>query len=246
MIDAKQLEEAIARLTLVTPYEGVVRVATQCLYPSNSSVSVAVRGGDDAFVVSDEGGAVGEVGSSGMHDRPTDRQIRAIVAPQGLKVSDGVIYSPAVDRDAVPVAIMLVANIAKEVADWSLAHMRFTTPRNFRKDLTDLLQRHFHDNLKNDLPILGASNKPHKFGHVIYLEDGRRLLVDPVINDSSSINARVVANLDVRMAKNTKTDQMIVYDDRLSWSSSDLTLLQVGAPIVPFSDADGVLQKLAA
>ena len=238
--------EGISALSFVKQIGEEIRVGTHCLYPSNGNVTVVVRGGGEQFVVSDEGGALSEISSCGIHARPTDRQIRALVGSQGLKVKDGVIFAPPVPMNAIPAAVLIVANASKELADWGLDHLRFSVPRNFRADLAELLGRRFHDNLKADQPIVGKSNKPHRFGHVIYLNEGRKILIDPVINDASSINARLVANLDVKMLGDKKTSQLIVYDDKLTWTASDLNLLQVGAPIVPFSRADRKLERLAA
>ena len=109
-----------------------------------------------------------------------------------------------------------------------------------------LLDRHFHDNLKHDSRVIGASNKAHKFGHVIYLSGERRLIIDPVVNDGSSINARVVANMDVRLAKDPNVLQLIVYDDTADWEASDLKLLELGARTVGFSRAEATIQRLAA
>jgi hypothetical protein len=244
--DIEFIKNGIVGMLNVSSLGGEIHVHTHCLYPSNNGVSVVVRGGGDSYVVSDNGGALSEIRGAGIGSRPTDRQVRAIVAQQGLKVRDGVIYAPPVSLEAVPAAIVIVANAAKEMADWGLDHMRFSVPRNFRADLAALLERRFHDNMKVDQPIIGASNKPHKFGHVIYLPRDRKVLVDPVVNDASSINARVVANLDVKMLNDPKTKQVIVYDDRLKWTASDLNLLRVGAPIVPFSGADQEIDRLAA
>lgn len=242
----ESIRTGLSEMSLVKQIGDEIRVVTQCLFPSNSAVSVVVRGGGEQFVVSDDGGALAEISSTGIQSRPTDRQVRAIVAQGGLMVKDGVIFAPPVPLDAVAGAILIVANAAKEMAGWGLDHLRFSIPRNFRADLATLLERRFHDNLKPDQSILGASNKPHRFGHVIYLDQGRKILIDPVVNDASSINARVVANLDVKMLGDKKTKQLIVYDDSLKWTASDLNLLQVGAPIVPFSRADGEFERLAA
>ena len=243
-IDA--IKQGLSELTFVEQFGDEIRVATQCLFPSNSSVTVVVRGGGNDFVVSDDGGAMAEISSTGIHSRLTDRQIKTIVGQHGLKVRDGIIFAPPVPIDAVGAAILLVANAAKEIASWGLDHLRFSIPRNFRSDLADLLERRFHDNLKTDQPVIGASNKPHRFGHIIYLSHGRRMLVDPVVNDASSINARVVANLDVKMLNDEATSQFIVYDDSQKWTASDLNLLKVGAPIMPFSQAGREFERLAA
>lgn len=246
MSDIEIIKSGLLAMLDVKGFDGEIHVQTQCLYPSNNGVFVVLRGGGNSFVVSDDGGALNEIRGSGIGLRPSDRQVRAVVAQQGLKVRDGVIYAPPVSLEAAPAAILIVANASKEMADWGLDHLRFSVPRNFRADLTALLERRFHDNMKADQPVVGASNKPHKFGHVIYLPRNEKILVDPVVNDASSINARVVANLDVKMVGDRHTKQVIVYDDRLNWTASDLNLLKVGAPIVPFSRADEEIERLAA
>lgn len=245
-VDKTTLHELLCEQILVKEIEDGFRIATQVLYPSNSTVTVTLRG-RDRFIITDDGGALHEISGSGRLDSPSDRRIRAIIKNYGLRVQDGTIISPQVPINAVPAAILLVANASKAVTEWAYAHIRFKANRNFKQDLEELLQRHFHDNLKSNTPVVGESNKEYRFPHVIYLENERKLLVDPVINDPSSINARVVANMDVRMRADPTIQQMIVYDDRLNWQASDLRLLRVGTPnVVPFSAAEPQIQQLAA
>jgi hypothetical protein len=239
---ARRLSESIR----VTRMDDGLRVTSHCLYPSNNAVVVSLRGGNDEFVLSDDGGAVLELSDTGFVDQLTDRQMASFVVPQGLKVKNGVIYTPTVPLQAVPAAVILLANVSKEVADWGSQHLKFRFKRNFKADLAALLDHYFHDNLKHDAAIIGASNKPHKFGHVVFLSGDRKLLVDPVISDGSSINARVVANMDVRLAKDPTIRQLIVYDDSLDWQSADLRLLELGAPTVGFSHAEQTIRRLAA
>lgn len=245
MIGTKELRDLLAASTLVSQLEDGLRVTTQCLYPSNKSVAVTIRG-NHSFVISDDAGATLELQSTGFSDTVSERKLKGLVQPQGLLARDGTIYSPAVTLSAIPAAVMLVANASKEVADWGAEHLKFRVKRNFKAELTALLNRHFHDTLKHDTPILGASNKPHKFGHVIYLAGERRLIIDPVINDPSSINSRVVANMDVKMAADPAISQLIVYDDTVNWASADLKLLELGARTVAFSQAEAVINRLAA
>ena len=246
MITPGKVFEQFSRMIVASPTDDGVRVSTHVLYPSNAAVSVVVRGGKDAFLVSDEGGAVSNLGSSGIPAILSDRMIAAQIRTKGLRVHDGSIISPKVSLDDVPSAIIIVANASRTIADWGLARFPFVTPLNFRKDLSALLGRHFHDNLKNDEAVIGKSNKLHKFGHVIYLQSSHRLLIDPVVNDASSINARLVANLDVRMNEDPQTSQLIVFDDRLKWKSSDLKLLELGAQTLAFSHAEPEISRLAA
>lgn len=245
MITIEEVTSLLSRMVVASQIEDGIRISTHVLYPSNDAVTVTVRGGTNSFVISDEGGAVGALVSAGVRAVAPDRMIRAQIKNHGLHVQDGIIYSPRVPLKAIPAAILLVANGSRSAADWGLSHLRFRPPRNFREDLSSLLNRYFHDNLKHDTPVIGASNKPHKFVHVAYLSGQRRLLIDPVVNDASSINARLVSNLDVRMANDPLIEQLIVFDDRQRWNSSDLKLLELGAPTVAFSHVEPEIRRRA-
>jgi hypothetical protein len=219
-----------------------VRVTTHCMYPSNGLVRVTLRAGRETVVASDEGEAVGEALSAGIALRNPDRILRSIVRQQGLDIHGGVISTPRMPIEAAPLAILLVANTAKEAAQWLYDHQKLKRDRDFRRLLAHFLKKTFADRVA-PTTIIGASNKPHKFVHVISLPDERKLIVDPVQNDPSSINARVVANLDV---KSPKLVQRIIFDDQEDWSAADLNLLSVGAPAIPFSQSPSTIQRVAS
>jgi hypothetical protein len=111
--------------------------------------------------------------------------------------------------------------------------------------LAEFLKLTFDDRVSHNAIIVGHSNKPHKFAKVL-LPNGRRLIVDPAAHDASSINARVVSNLDVRAIRDPLLEQRIVYDDKEDWTPADLNLLQVGATVVPFSRSSEVIRRIAA
>lgn len=225
-----------------------LRLTTQCMYPSNGLVQVVVRGGGRFVTVSDDGGAVDEAESAGidLRGRGSDGVLLRVVEPQGLRVQKGVIFSGPIPVEDVAVSILLVANASKEVAHWLYDHARMPRTRDFKEMLASFLSARFHERLLHDEKIVGSSNKAHKFANVVILNSGKRLIVDPVTNDPASINARVVANFDVKHAANSNVIQRIVYDDEETWSPSDLNLLQVGAPVVRFSRSSDAIERLAA
>lgn len=245
MTACELIRNAFRTLADCQPSEDGACVATHCLYPSNSWVRVRVRGRADEFVVSDEGGAVEEVTSIGLAFPEAERRIKRIARKQGLKVSKGRIYSPPVNKEGLHAAIILVANISKEAAHWGVEHMGFPALRNFREELTRLIDRMVGHEIQHDAHLIGASNKEHRFEHVIRLHE-RLILIDPVMNDASSINAKVVAHLDLRQTMRANLDQRLVYDDRATWQAADLNLLKVGATPVPFSQMPDVLPRLVA
>jgi hypothetical protein len=124
-------------------------------------------------------------------------------------------------------------------------HGKVKRTRDFKKLLAEFLIKRFDDRVVHGEFVIGHSNKPHKFANVVSLNGERKLIIDPVSNDSSSINARVVANLDVKANGNPNIIQRIIYDDEDDWSAADLNLLQVGATAVPFSRAGDVIERLA-
>ena len=222
-----------------------VRVTTHCMYPSNGLIRVYVRTGTETAVVSDEGEAVGEILAAGIDVADVNRLARHIVADQGLQICNGIILTPRIPIGTIPMAIPVVANAAKEVARWFYDHKKIKRARDFRMMLANYLESIFDDRLAKDEKIVGASNKPHKFANVINFPNGRKLVVDAAAMDPSSINSRVVANLDLRSNANPLIEQRIIYDDAEGWSSADLNLLNVGAPVVPFSKAADVIGRLA-
>ncbi|MBY0408498.1 MAG: hypothetical protein K2Q01_12470 [Rickettsiales bacterium] len=242
------ITELMAPMTLVTSLDNAVQISTHCLYPSNSTVNVTVRKHFDSYVVSDDGKAIKEVEGCGLKiDTKIDKRLKHVVKQQGLFVKDGAIFSPQVPSEALPAVILLVANASKEAADWMLSSLKFEKQRNFKKDVADLLSRYFNDSLKSDDVVIGDSNKVHHFAHVIHLSDKRRLLVDAVTNDSTSISARVIANLDVKHLNDNNIIQRIIFDDYVEWPSSDLKLLEMGGAVpIPFSHAASAIKSFAA
>lgn len=221
-----------------------VHVTTQCLYPSNTFVRIFVRGGDETFFVSDEGGAIRDVESAGAWLEKPDRLIAPIVSPFGLKSFNGIVASREISTSDLGIAIAIVANASKNVAEYLFSHLKVKPTRNFKEVLSAFLRTSYDDAVREET-FVGQSNKAHKFENVIVLH-GKKLVVDPVINDRSSINARLVANMDLKAAKHEGVEQRIIYDDRENWQPEDLNLLQVGARVVPYSKAPQVIQRLAS
>ncbi len=239
------LNDGLARLVEIKHVDDYVRVVTHCMYPSNGLVTVAVRSGKQTAVVSDEGGALSEATSAGIVNRPSDKQLSSLIASQGLTVKNGVIIAPPVPLDAAPAAVLLVANAAKDLAGWLYSTARVKHTRDFKKALAQILRKTFDENLAaEEIP---GRYKPRKFSNVVRLPHGKKLIVDPVMHEASSINARLIANLDVKQAGDHKIIQRLVYDDEEEWGPDDLALLgMTDITVVPFSRSVEVMRRIAA
>jgi len=240
------VEEAVSEIVTIGESDGGIYINTLCLYPSNSFVRVMVYGGQNSFTVSDMGGAVNELLAAGIDLAKSDSSLNKFLNSHGLSLKNGTIRSPVCSRAELPSAVALVANAAKAMADWLFDSSKIKRNRDIKAIVKTLLKSTFDkSSITEDGTIVGASNKPHKFDNIIVLPNNKRLIVDPVIRDGSSINARVVANLDVKLAKLEGLEQRIIFDDEDDWKPEDLNLLQVGATVVPLSKSAEVIRRVA-
>lgn len=239
------VKSALDEIVRVGEYAEGVYVTTPCMYPGNSFVQVIVYGAQNTFSVSDNGGAIRELEGTGASVLKTDKILRAFVKDAGLNYKDGSIFAPICSLEELPIAISMVANASKEMADWLFQTTKVKRTRDFKAIVRAFLKSNFENKLLNNGVIVGASNKPHAFENVLVLSASKKLIIDPVILDPSSINARVVANMDVRLAGIEGLEQRIIYDDEDDWHAEDLNLLQVGASVIPFSKSGDVIRRIA-
>jgi hypothetical protein len=226
--------------------ENGVRVSTHCLYPSNDVVNVTIYGTGSSYIVTDSGRAISEAERAGARvDKPESYAKAKQIKSQGLLMENGAIRSPVVPLEAVPAAIMLVANASKEVADHIFSTYKIAKKRDFRQMLKELVRSRFSGFDVREDEIIGKSNKAHHFENIIRLPEGDQIIVDAVLRDANSINARCMANIDVLAAHHHRLTQRIVFDDAEDWPASDLNLLGVsGIPAVAFSRSEMALGEL--
>jgi hypothetical protein len=238
--------QALARWPLPRVEGNAVVVPTHCLYLTNHIVQVHVEGGEGTFVVHDNGGAIDQLRAMGGHDDHPLALMKSVARRDGLKVSDlHRIYTSGVSVDGLEGAISLVANASRDAADVLVARYRPTPRRPLGEELEMILNLRFPALWRKEEVIVGQSNKQYRFDYSVVLPQNRKLILDTVMPDASSINAAVVANLDVRNAHPTLV-QRIVYDDEDKWPVESLRVLRVGAPPIALSGVNDALQRLAA
>lgn len=244
----EQVKEALVDWPPIWGDGSSVRLATECLYPSNGNVSVVIEGGGiDTFVIHDDRGAIREARLAGFSHHKPEQFVRHIIRSFGLKVSaSGQIYSPQVNRQGILATVIVVANAAAIVARNLCGRIANKQRYDVRHEMKVFVESNYHGRYERDVRLVGGSNKKHKFDYMVNVAGGAQLVLDVVIHDPNSINASVVAHLDLKNAKIDNLEQRIVYDDHDQWPSSDLHLLNVGAVAVPFSSAPDVLRRLAA
>ena len=239
------VREALSPFSKFTLLDSEVAVPTQCLYPSNSTVTVYVRGGVRDAIVSDDGAAIDELTSHNrLVDKP-DQYLRRFCRPVGLKWQRGKIFSESVSSEQLTSAILLVANASSTAARWGFDHIKFHRRRDLRQELQGILLLKFQkDRIETERRLTGKSSRAYRFDQVVRFDHERFLVIDAVMPDANSINAHAIAHMDLKGLDDKSFIQRIVYDDEEDWRSSDLSLLQMATTIVPFSNVKRALERI--
>lgn len=231
------------------PYQAgrYVVVPTLLSYPNGKAVQAYVEGGTDSFVVSDGGGAAMNFMALGGDGISAQKILKSSATAFGLRATaEGWLHSGQIPAAHLPSLIAMIAegSLHADEAMRRLARKQ-NESRDFKEQVNGELRRDQPRPVVRRKHLLGASNKQHVFDFSVDL-GGRTLVVDAVVPDANSINSAVVSHLDVRQAQNPSVLQLIVYNDRADWRRSDLALLGVGAPAVPFSNMKRHVERLVA
>lgn len=235
------VKRALNDLTNVAECNGCVLVDTHCIYPSGSAVVVRIEVGERICTVSDNWGAINDIGLA--DNSKLQGMIARKASRYGMFAANGAV-AKSLPIDEMAAGIVLVANASKEIA-LELSNAVRLSRRDFKDSLRRALEDRFNGAVRHDVSIVGYSGKAHHFDNVIMLSQ-RQIIVDPVSKDPNSINGRLVANLDVQKKHDVRVQQHIVFDDEENWSGPELSLLSVGATTVPFSKFEGVANSIAA
>ncbi len=246
MIDTDQITREIRAWgdpKLMEPY---IIIPTFSVYPSNSAVQAFVEGGRDTFIVSDGGGAIKTLLGAGYLGNSGVKMLEDFARGADVKVNHGGwIFHSGVTLKNLASAISLVTEFSREAAEMLIRKFRPQKTFDFRRDLDRVLERRFQDDLRKRGHFVGASNKTHTFDYLIHGNDNQFVIIDAVVPDSSSVNAAVVAHMDVRATHRPDVRQFIVYDGEQGWNSSDLALLTLGAPSVSFQSFERTIGMVA-
>ncbi|MBW4092866.1 MAG: hypothetical protein HIU82_17450 [Proteobacteria bacterium] len=244
MSDWREVMDAVAQWA--APHEAgeFLVVPTYATYPSNSLVQAYVAGSKGTFIVSDGGGAIRVLLGAGGLGSGGKRLLSDFARGTDVKVNEsGWLYIAGVTLGALTSAISAIAGASKDAAIVLLRKFNPTPAIDFRRDLALALDIRFRDAVQKHGHLPGASNKLHTFDYLVRANDNTLLALDAVVNDASSINAAVVAHMDVRATKRSDLKQFIIYDEDEDWSASDLALLTVGAPTVSFPHFAATLDR---
>lgn len=214
-------------------------VTTMCEYPSGESVSLYVEQNRETYFVSDAGKTYEYLKSLGIEYEDASRSFERKLRNFGFQISSAEVFVKGVSLDLVPATIASLSNalvyLAMSEIDGYKIKDKYSDFRPQVRNVLDSMPK-LKDRIFHDKKIIGASNRPHKFHHVINLNDNNFLAIDTVTNDSNSINSVFAGNMDLKLKEDSKAKQKIIYDDRQKWDASALNLLNESAPLVKFTN----------
>lgn len=219
-------------------------VTTMCEFPSGESVSLYVEQNKETCFVSDAGKTYEYLKSVGIEYDDASRSFEKKLRSFGFQVSSSEIFAKDISIDLVPATIASLSNalvyLAMSEIDGYKIKDKYSDFRPQVRSVLDSMPK-LKDRVFHDMKIVGASNRPHKFHHVINLNNNNFLAIDTVANDPNSINSVFAGNMDLKLKEDNKARQKIIYDDRQQWDASALNLLNEAAPLVKFTNFTDVI-----
>lgn len=231
------VQQAMSSITECVDEGNRVAVPTHYLYPSRASVTVFVSPATHGmYTVSDGGGAIDSISAHGFDIDDADRFLTPFCRDDGLHATHGQIISPQLPAHAIAVGVLAVAEASAKAA---LHGVHGTKPKGRRELVravrSELALRFKADRVREGERVLAASDRQYKFDFSVSVDGERTLIVDAVLPDPNSINAKAAAHIDVARLENRKMIQRIVYDPSAQWHSADLNFLQSVAKTVALS-----------
>lgn len=236
---SENLINALNGLLRWRQYGDCFRVGTTCLLPNGEVIRVSVRGGSREVVVSDDGLALREISNAGIRLSRPEVVMRKYAKRFDLDFT-GSDFTFSTDIPNLFVAVTMVANAVADAVTCELRRAHVSPRRDIRSAVRNFLSTAPIEGAVHRERITGKSAQ-HEFAHVIDVGQ-KKVIIDPVLPDLSSIGSRVLAHMDIKQANLPSLEQYVVFDNEdKDWTSDRLGLIQMAASIVPFAEMDRAL-----
>jgi hypothetical protein len=228
------LERVSATFAPIPDHDGVL-VSTPILYPSNGNVVVHVSGGSRECIVSDRGDALRNARAHGVDVPDVDRWLKLVTTGSFVHAANGQITSGEMKADDLFAGIAFVARAASEAVRYAIEHYKPAEETIYARTYNIVLERFGKSNVMREYAVAGASNRNYHFDFAAPIAAGRFLLLDTVLPNANSVNAKAIAHIDVGNLNGAAPFHALVYDSDVSWNASDINLLQSAAQLLPIA-----------
>lgn len=237
-------EDVAKALTEVNVRGGSAFISTPLLYPSGAHSVIRIDGTGDRWFVSDDGHAHLEAELMGGMG-PFRRIARPMAERAGIEFDERCFFVIEVDRDALPGAVTVVANVSKQVAErtaFAIEERRIALSRDVFEDR--LVRAFGAQSITHEIPVIGASGKEWRIDVGVSENGTIKKLFEFVSPRSASVAAAVMKFSDIRASETIPS--VAVLSDRSRTESALVSVLSRVAGAAIDASADPEVYKSAA
>jgi hypothetical protein len=246
-LTAKELEAACRALVRVNQSNLGFEVQLPVIFPDGDFVTVVVAPNDDRFLVHDAGFAAMALLNHGI--RITGKA-RARIIDLSKHYDCEFMHdrmSRFAERDELPLAIAVVANASRTIAD-QLLHAHVQPIISFRQTVIDHVKEFVGAPRvrENELVVGDSGTEYHVGAAVLDRTLARRVALVEAVRDMDGVNKRLREFYDISLVPElSDMDRIVLYDDTADLRHGDLLVLQNVSNVVRLSDAESRLRYLA-
>lgn len=229
------MQEKVASAFAPVADEDGVLVRTPVLYPSNGNVVVHITGGADKCIVSDRGDALRNAHAHGVEIPNVDQWLNTIIKGSFLHASKGHITSGELQLKDVFAGIALVARAASTAVFYAVDRYKPETVTVHERAHQQLVGRFGLAHVSREAVAVGESTRSYHFDFAVRSIGPKPLLLDTVMPNPNSVNAKAIAHIDVAKLGDKAPLHAIIYDEGADWEAADINLLQSAAQLLPVS-----------
>lgn len=245
-VTARDLEAACRALVNVQETSLGFEVQIPVIYPNGDFVTVAVAPSGDEFVVHDAGFAAMMLANSAV--RLTGKmkaRIDALSRHYGCEFTNERMLR-VVPRDQLSVAVAVVANASRTIADQML-QIHPQPILSFKQTVIERVKDYVGaTRVRENEPIVGDSGTEYHIGAaVLDRKLSRPVALVEAVRDMDGVNKRLREFYDISLVPSLEDmDRIVLYDDAAQFRQGDLLVLQNVSNVVRFSDAEARFKSL--
>lgn len=246
-IAAKDLEAACRALVRVQPSSLGYEVQLPVIYPNGDFVTVVVAPNDNRFLVYDAGFAAMTLASHGVRmTLKMKSRIAELSKHYGCEFLNERM-SRIATIDELPVAVAVVANASRTIAD-QLLQIHPQPILSFKQTVIERVKEFVGSTRvrENELVIGNSGTEYHIGAAVLDRHLSKPVAYVEAVRDMEGVNKRLREFYDISLVPElADMSRIVLYDDAAQLRQGDLLVLQNVSNVVRFSDAEARLRPLA-
>lgn len=240
----ESIERALQSLIMAERTNGGVEVSTTVAYPGGDLINVIVEQTANGFLVHDASAAASRLSLAGvtMSRHVTERLVE--YAGRFNCFFENSRVAANVDAGSIELAIAMVANASRSVADYAL-ELRKHVETDFRMTVTEALRDIIGKRLRENEECVGKSGRKYKVSAMVLdeRETSPILFIAPIPNRAAVPHGFAMFYDLKEEEKYRHAAREAIYDETSDLRNEDRTLLKSACEVVTLTQARRRLQK---